>query len=942
MAVGDWTLERVENRVRLPEEVEVPLYRSVLAAGSERAEEATRFALAVLGVPPPSAPGRAEQSINTRVRHSDRPNFRTLCLEADALRPLWTRRPDLAAQIIEQCAIEPPPHPLELGTAIGHEDLGITDAPHWMTPLPERGCFLAFLRDAPDEAVGLVVRLANHATERWVERELREGVSTPPLDIESDNGRTTQWSGDQTVLGWHRGNGHAPSVLTCALMALEQWLYERHDAGDDLTSILIRLRDETRSLAIIGVLCSLGCREPALFTGALRPLLAVAELYSWEHQTKLQTPPSLMLPGFHEPAEMLERARAWHGLSHRRYELEWVVLTIMFGDADVEAFLTRARERWLQRADDTGDRQRDMLRHLAARFDRGNYRAAHLDGQDVWKYQLPADLRADADAAAAEVQRALFWSSRPYQLREYIDGEPVGSEEAAEELWDDTTRRLAEPVIEEFEREGVRRRVDVECALAATLIVKHRSWLTKNPERAQWCRDTIREALAKPAARPWFDDDTNPSEDRWDCFCADAVAALWADAPDDLELRGWVLQLATGPHYAVVARMFARCADRRDRLGPWFGRLEHVAVRWALARAVILAHRHRPGPKPAELPAATQTAIEAFASGTLDPELPQWAADALETPPVDAEAEPPRQRRRGRRRAQPAAGMDMNYLAAAFRWLPALGEARDEHERARWLTFWRQILDVLQRRLDADDLVDDHSGPMMRWEHWALHRLGGELLELRSDDNPRDLWEPIMHCGAHAEYWVEGFLRGVFSAGLDTPGREQALLPVWRALIEYAQHSPTWQPPNTGLLRPSLALLGLDTITRHHWRTEHAALVENVREPYGEWCRTNLRDSWFAGPFMRFLTEPAARAILAPSLLWLRDAESSRPARHNDSRHDNALAELLVHISREHPALLRGDEATATAARELLTTLAARHHPVGLELVRILAAGDDA
>jgi len=737
LAVADWTLKLVEDRVGLPEEVEVPLYRSVLAAGSERPEEATQFALAVIGVPPPpSVPVRLEQSINTRARPSDRPNFRTLCLEADALRPLWTTRPDLAAQIIEHCAIEPPPHPLELEMSIGHEDLGITDAPHWMTSVPERGCFLTFLRDAPDEAVGLVVRLANHAAERWVERGRREGDPTPPLDIEFDDGRTTRWIGDPSVLGWHRGNGHVPSVLTCALMALEQWLYERHDAGDDLTPVLAQLQDETRSVAIIGVLCSLGCREPELLTGALRPLLAVAELYSWAHQTMLQTPPSLMLPAFNEPAEMLERARAWHALSHRRREFEWVALSMMFGNADLEAFMASARKRWLQRANNSEDRQRDMLRHLAPRFDRANYRATQINGQDVWVYELPADLRADADAAAAEMQRALFWTSRPYKLREYIDGEAVGSDDDAEELWTDTTRHLLEPAIEEFEREGVRRRVDVECALAAALIVKHNSWLASNPERAQWCRGILREALDNPAPRPWFDQDTDPSEDRWDCFCADAVAALWADAPDDLELRRWVLQLATDRHYAVVARMFARCADRRDRLGPWFGRLEHFALRWALARAITLAHRQRPGSKPTDPPATTQAAIQAFADGTLEPDLPRWAADALEAPTDDTEAQPPR-RRRGRRRPQPASGMDMNYVAAAFRWLPALGEARDEHERTRWLTFWRQILDVLQRRLEADDLVDDHSGPMMRWEHWALHRLGGEILELRSNDNPR-------------------------------------------------------------------------------------------------------------------------------------------------------------------------------------------------------------
>ena len=71
------------------------------------------------------------------------------------------------------------------------------------------------------------------------------------------------------------------SILRCALMALEKWMYDRIDAGEDIASAVTCIMTKSESLAFAGLLLTIAKRKPELLIGPLSPLLESWVLVEW-------------------------------------------------------------------------------------------------------------------------------------------------------------------------------------------------------------------------------------------------------------------------------------------------------------------------------------------------------------------------------------------------------------------------------------------------------------------------------------------------------------------------------------------------------------------------------------------------------------------------------------------------------------------------------------
>ena len=69
--------------------------------------------------------------------------------------------------------------------------------PKWLIPLYTRGPFLAFLRTAPAEACAFTCRLAEAATDRWVEVRPDGGASVSEIEVPIGDARTLTMRGDE-------------------------------------------------------------------------------------------------------------------------------------------------------------------------------------------------------------------------------------------------------------------------------------------------------------------------------------------------------------------------------------------------------------------------------------------------------------------------------------------------------------------------------------------------------------------------------------------------------------------------------------------------------------------------------------------------------------------------------------------------------------------------
>lgn len=138
------------------------------------------------------------------------------------------------------------------------------------------------------------------------------------------------------------------TIVHCALMALERWLYEQIDRGEAIDQWLVRILAESESLAFAGLLFDIGKRLPGLFSGPLKPLLQSWVLVHWDWQVTHLRHQDSHFPGYwgRESPRIIAVAREWCTMPHRRDMLAALgggIIQTMMGDEETYPFLDGLR-----------------------------------------------------------------------------------------------------------------------------------------------------------------------------------------------------------------------------------------------------------------------------------------------------------------------------------------------------------------------------------------------------------------------------------------------------------------------------------------------------------------------------------------------------------------------------------------------------------------------
>ena len=949
---GRRTLAALQEGVHFRDNADEKAWRYSLSAGVERPEETLELVKAALrdsydesinefdvDVDVTNAQDEADE--RPGLRGSAQGRLRKVLLDTDVLVPVMARAPATAAEILIRASLgrrgprrayrydHAPSVPLVTATEV-------TNAPRWHVPLPLRGPFLAFLKQAPEHAIAAILTLVERATESWAARERDDGHSVMTVDIGVDG--PDIWTGDAGLLFWHRGDRYDSTVLTSALMALERWLYDERDEGHDITAVLERLLSKAKSVAVLGVLTELVCREPALLTGPLKPLMASLRLLHWDRQGKVlgefSVGAGVYLASGLEPDWIAKAYREWSGLEHRRRNLYDLALGTVVRTDELREFWASVRARWTDQLD-ADDTELGWHQLQIAAFDPANYRRVEFaPGQVGFEFTAPPELESvveEMNDQSRQAQINLFWSSFPMKARGLLDQQQELPDDELEAFWTQMTAVLADPQVTASEQFSLSSRADVECGVAAVLIVRGHEWLRNHVDHADWCRAALIRAVASPPDPSPHDSDGNLMTARWDIFCAEALPVLWAAAPNAEQLRRAIARLALDRHTLTVRALHARVGAHRTALGAEVTRLQHLAIKWAERRAnhVDEFGSYHDGP------AIDEQLVTAFVTGQLEAELPTDLVSAwLNEPKPEpdrtdrAPSMGPRHRKRQRRYR-----IDIEWLTPVFDWLPSLEEAVDAVERAAWVRFWSGVAEVVAARIDCDDdeEVDFPYDP----DRWALRRIARCVLELEDNATARDMWNPIIRAGEAARHWVETYLDALFTFALYPAHPPTAFLPRWNEMVATARGSSRW-PRWAHEIGASLVGLGSTPIKL--WDERHAALVDLMIDTYADWLPERLTNPWLARTFAIFLAKDAAGPLLKLGLVWLRDAENARTSQSYRDEADEALAELLVHVEQTQPWMFRGTNDASVAARELLQTLAARQVRVALVLLQNLAS----
>jgi hypothetical protein len=943
------------------DDIDKKVYAAGLAGARELPERVSKFALMACGriaQPSPSLEPDSESVRQSPVlavrrrrrtleRWPDGPRGRVddalqdVCLMSDALQPLILAAPKTAQEVILALLIEESSDIDE--DYMLQDSLGTSLFSGWFPPFFSNGPFLYFLRNKPEEGLDVIIRFVNFVASVWASRN--ESRSKRFLIAWHDENR--EWFGSGDMYFWYRDHSNCPDTIVAALMALEKWLYEEVDAKRDITLHVQRIISGSNNVAFAGLLSALGKKALSLFQGTLSPLLRVSEFLIWEKQYSGQNHDYLMIGWTDKDPRLIRLAQWWHGLPHRKASLYEIARRLYLSIPTMRPSFEAARTNWRKELGDLSRKQskwKDELEALVATFTIENYTTEKHEGQDTWTFVPPLDLQEKIEKAQEALKKRYPILSWPNECRIILNARKQIPEARLEGFWNELqTVSKSSPITGGPFGDEIRPE-HATCGAIAVLLLLHRDWLRKHPERETWCIDRLTDiVLHPPEPGPLDRLRTDGTDWEWNSFCAEVLPHLWAESPSSPVLRECIAKLAVDSKFVAVAILFMSASRVRQILGDNFLQLRHLLHRWSgklwsdrLVRDEVqrAAWLNNTAPDEGSAIGSVEWSdlVEDFVVGSLSPVVP-----SLHTVMADLR---PRVDMFSEEETQPEfTDLDLSLIQAAYSWLPALDKAVIQEERAEWLAFWYEILDGTCERFASQD--DDIRGIPYAWDRWVFDRVAGLILDMGSNEQPQDYWQKILLIGPPGHYWIDDFFLKWFRRGLGA-GAPQSFVNEWRKMAECAFTLAQWNVEKRRHLydhqRIWWHLLGMSQDLIDGWDKGKQILIDGMKDIYEKWADSHLDEPMSALQFAAFLRLPASDGIRLDGLIWLdRKTVKTNHEYWKEYNIQDIVAEVLDKCWTNHRAQLRATTEYFDAFKNLLSKLAAFQNPLALEIQRRIA-----
>jgi hypothetical protein len=850
-----------------------------------------------------------------------------------------------------------------------HYDFELANDFRWSQPFYDKGPFLSLLRASPEIGLETIIKLVNFTTDRWKECQEWRKTHEPEsewfprekliLDVQipCDDGEQT-WIGDGRWFFAYRDMPQYPQVLTSALMALEKWLYDKLDKNEDIEGIIIDILGKTRSLALAGVLIGAVKKEPKLLLGALLPFLGMPEIYRFDFEhVSANEMHQMMGWGFGTTQEQFEAARDWHGMPHRKKQLEHVVFELLLRYPSFQEQMDEIRLRWqgVLRNNANIGIEDELLFRLYHQFDLNNWRCElNKDNNLRFEYKEPEEMQERNRHARQlhEDRQAIFYL--PFKCRQIIDGQLEITQSEFDKLWERGEYLLSLDFDTIFGKEILISKQDIACGLIAAAVCKFRNCLNASGEDETEFLNILINITLNPPPRMQFDVPDSVGDTGWDSFCADALPILWADNKNAQEIRVGIGNLVLSFHYETVKRLFKNAFKIRKILDVDYQRLCHFMLRWSVFRYRLnllsnnLTDQQSLDYK--EIYEEINNLLKSFADGSISPDTPKWKSlggvyedktigfvEAKEK--AQAMIYPNRNTEFLKKQKHIAMlrlpSIDLNLISYGYDHIVNLNDAYNESERTNWLVFFQQAVDTVSWMLHGgQSQIEEIDGMPYQFERWLFQKLPPIILSTISTSEAETLWHPILTLGSPAHYWISAFLNEWWNYGLSNHQHDtQYFLLIWKEMWEFTRTNPGWgngAKRAWDMNKSYCSLIGLDELTlSFFWDATHIALVTSMRKEFSIWCQIHLADETCAGAFIRFLLKPAATPLLDDGIKWLDQTVTKHGFWYDYSKHiDGQLADLLDHCQE----LAKGENDIQAAFFRLLRVLVERQSPQALSL----------
>lgn len=205
------------------------------------------------------------------------------------------------------------------------DDYGIDDHHDFYPASPVRAPFLGLLNSAPTEGLRLIHGLCNHAVDYWRQsclQHARRPLTPQPVALEFPWGKQEFWGTGQTYL-WSRGVWGSQMVQS-AMMALEQWAFERLEAGEPFERVFQLVLQDNHSVAALSIAVSLCLANVEHAPTHALPLITSARLWDWDIARSVQDSTGSQSNEFadwHRSIFYLDGVRRLNKMPHRKRSL---------------------------------------------------------------------------------------------------------------------------------------------------------------------------------------------------------------------------------------------------------------------------------------------------------------------------------------------------------------------------------------------------------------------------------------------------------------------------------------------------------------------------------------------------------------------------------------------------------------------------------------------
>jgi hypothetical protein len=862
--------------------------------------------------------------------------FQKVALDTSTLLNLMATRPELARELILALIIEHPAHVEDSPSSYAW--CGLQYFNDGTPAMYFNGPFGIFLHINPKIALDTIIRLVNFAAERFCERQFSNTeVEVNSVKIPFVQGDVI-WRGDQRVFGFFRSDLFNSTLLSSALMAIEKWLYEKIEKGENIDEWIGQILSDSQSVAFAGLLLAVGKKEPSLLEGMLLPLLGTWQFYEWDtrlimNETSFRIS---MMNWVSHGEKVYNHVLDWHNLPHRRADLYNEALKLLLTSPSARNFFNIVYHKWT-----TDEETREATKFIAERFNPKNFELKKgVDGEHMeLHFQWPDHLKEESSTYFKKSENEMLLLTFPVRCRRILDGEVSLPITQLDEFWSHI-QYISELDVQEIEIDRKSQRADAICGGIAVLLIDHLNWLTEFPEREEWCIKYVFETLSKPPQHSQFDFENSISGTYWDASLGEVGALLLAEEPSNENIRFIAAHGVIAYHEEATESTISRAFRLREKLGEEFTRLLNLSLLWATLK--YIRPREFPGPEAITWETWVNRLFGGFVAGRIQFKPVSIRRLARAGSRLYERQYHQRQRKRypqyQPRHLHCNPGIDTSLLRKSLSWIRD-AEMNDPHLPAGLID---DICLALSEFSISMAVPEDNEYNVQRsiptdFDQWVFDVLSSCIIKTATPKESSKFWKPIFDIGPQLHLWPKFFLMSWFRTGLQSAGSPEAFTPHWTMMIAYVLEHPLWASNASRHYHDSeevlCHLMGMDSAISIIGKSSFKEILESLLPLYDNWRKHWLQGQHSFINFCRLLTYSAARPLRIIGVIWIRDVlmgENYFSTREEDI--EKALLGMLHTIWDEHQKIVQQDSGLREAFLDILTWLVQRQNPGALEL----------